>query len=352
MVNSSKKIDIFVPGRLCLFGEHSDWAGQMQKYNKSILPGRALVICTKEGIYATAKISDKIKMRTAIPSGKVLTFNAELNINELGNIARSNSFFSYVAGVSKCLLEKYDIGGIEINCYKMTLPIKKGLASSAAICTLTVRAFNQIYGLNLSIEQEMEIAYLGENETESKCGRLDQACGLGSGIVDMTFSGDKVTVSKLNSKIPLHLVFADLNGIKNTVEILKDLNAAYPYPKTVEHDRVHYLFGKLNLEIVQAAVCAIKSGNSKMLGNLMAKAQNNFDLLAQPISPKELKSEKLQSLLVDKQISKFIFGGKGVGSQGEGSVQFIAKCKNSQLKLVSYLKNHLKLECFPLSIDG
>lgn len=24
-------LDLFVPGRLCLFGEHSDWAGAMRK---------------------------------------------------------------------------------------------------------------------------------------------------------------------------------------------------------------------------------------------------------------------------------------------------------------------------------
>ena len=27
-----ESIELFVPGRLCLFGEHSDWAGAMRKY--------------------------------------------------------------------------------------------------------------------------------------------------------------------------------------------------------------------------------------------------------------------------------------------------------------------------------
>ena len=36
-------IEIFVPGRLCLFGEHSDWASEYRKYNKNIEKGYTLV---------------------------------------------------------------------------------------------------------------------------------------------------------------------------------------------------------------------------------------------------------------------------------------------------------------------
>ena len=30
---------LFVPGRLCLFGEHTDWAGHYRTMNADILPG-------------------------------------------------------------------------------------------------------------------------------------------------------------------------------------------------------------------------------------------------------------------------------------------------------------------------
>ena len=36
-------VDLFVPGRLCLFGEHSDWAGGFRRFNREIVPGRTLV---------------------------------------------------------------------------------------------------------------------------------------------------------------------------------------------------------------------------------------------------------------------------------------------------------------------
>ncbi len=47
-------INLFVPGRLCLFGEHSDWAGSYTMINSDILEGQAIVTGINLGIYAEA----------------------------------------------------------------------------------------------------------------------------------------------------------------------------------------------------------------------------------------------------------------------------------------------------------
>ncbi|MBR4315870.1 MAG: GHMP kinase, partial [Alphaproteobacteria bacterium] len=36
-------MDLFVPGRLCLIGEHSDWAGLYKTINSEIVSGCAIV---------------------------------------------------------------------------------------------------------------------------------------------------------------------------------------------------------------------------------------------------------------------------------------------------------------------
>ena len=36
-------IELFVPGRLCLFGEHTAWAGRYRTMNADIEPGIAIV---------------------------------------------------------------------------------------------------------------------------------------------------------------------------------------------------------------------------------------------------------------------------------------------------------------------
>jgi len=344
------KIDLFVPGRLCLFGEHSDWAGQMRKFNSEIIPGSALVACTEEGIYATASISNSLKLRTVTPEGDELFFENAFSSDELHRIASEGGYFSYVAGVAAYISTYYDIGGIEIDCYKMTLPQKKGLSSSAAICTIVARAFNRLYGLNLTVRGEMEAAYHGEQLTQSRCGRLDQACAYGHGVVSMKFDGDILDVAPIKVGADLHFVFADLNADKDTIIILRDLNSAYPFCRTDEHRDLHQLLGKLNTDIVSRAATALNDGNGAGLGRLMTEAQELFDRYAMPLSPIELKAEKLHVALSDVNIEKWVYGGKGVGSQGDGSVQFVAKSRDDQQHLLNYLRNDLKLDCFSLTI--
>ncbi len=40
---SVRSVRLFVPGRLCIFGEHSDWAGGYRKINKDLEIGRCIV---------------------------------------------------------------------------------------------------------------------------------------------------------------------------------------------------------------------------------------------------------------------------------------------------------------------
>ena len=57
-----KQIHLFVPGRLCLFGEHSDWAGMYRTFNANLVKGAAIVSGTEQGIYAVAERSDRFVM--------------------------------------------------------------------------------------------------------------------------------------------------------------------------------------------------------------------------------------------------------------------------------------------------
>ena len=46
-------VELFVCGRLCLLGEHSDWAGGFRSSNPHIEKGYCLVAGTSEGLRAT-----------------------------------------------------------------------------------------------------------------------------------------------------------------------------------------------------------------------------------------------------------------------------------------------------------
>ena len=178
----NKAINLFVPGRLCLFGEHSDWAGLHRIINAGIVPGAAIVTGIEQGIYAEAEKCEHFVMRNeaAELAGMWVDFDCPMQNKELRAVAESDSYFSYASGVASYIKDHYSVEGVRITVKKMTLPMKKGLSSSAAICVLVARAFNRLYSLNLNTRGEMDIAFKGEQRTRSRCGRLDQACAFGT----------------------------------------------------------------------------------------------------------------------------------------------------------------------------
>ena len=62
-------IELFVPGRICLFGEHSDWAGGFRRFNEKIEPGATIVVGTNQGIFARVRRSPKLVLRSVDYTG-------------------------------------------------------------------------------------------------------------------------------------------------------------------------------------------------------------------------------------------------------------------------------------------
>jgi len=349
----NNSISLFVPGRLCLFGEHSDWAGLHRVFNANIASGAAIVTGIEQGIYADVKKSEKFIMLNTSEALKDIwkDFHADINTESLKEIAANGGYFSYAAGVASYINEHHFVGGLEITITDMTLPVKSGLSSSAAICVLVARAFNQLYNLNLNTIGEMHAAYRGERRTSSRCGRLDQACAFGNSPVLMTFDGEEIDAKRLIIKEPLHWVIANLKASKDTIKILTDLNKRYPFAENDIDKNLHEALGIDNQTIIKKAIQFMKDGNKQLLGSLMTEAQEIFDRKVAPSSIEQLKAPKLHKYLNDKNVLLLTYGGKGVGSQGDGTVQFLAKDEKSQKQLVEYLNND-GLESYSFTIPS
>ena len=341
---------LFVPGRLCLFGEHTDWAGHYRTMNADIKPGAAIVTGIEQGIYAEVEKSSTFEMYSSAPEINDVwqDFSCRMDEAELKHIAKSGSFFCYCAGVASYMLEWYKVGGVRIRITSMTLPMKSGLSSSAAICVLVARAFNVLYNLNLNTLGEMNIAYVGELRTSSRCGRLDQACAFGVKPNLMTFDGDEIEVRSLNVKKHLYWVFADLCAEKNTIKILSDLNKAYPFPNTDAERAEHEALGEQNLDIIERAIKFMAEGDAEALGKLMTEAEALFDAKVAPMSS-ALWAPKLHAVLQDPTVQSLSWGGKGVGSHGDGSVQFLARSQETQKQLADYL-NEQGMKAYTLTL--
>lgn len=345
-----EKIELFVPGRLCLFGEHSDWAGLQRSINSDIVPGYAIVTGIEQGIYGWAEKADDFSVASVLPEYHGSSFSCEMDMEKLRVAAKEGGFFSYVAGVASYICEWYHAGGLHLEITDMSLPMKSGLSSSAAICVMVAKAFNQLYDLHLNTLGLMNIAYWGEQRTPSRCGRLDQACAFGVNPVVMTFDGNELNVERITLRKPLYYVFADLMAGKDTVKILGDLNRGYPFAHNQMEERLHDALGKDNKDIINRAVSYISSGDAEKLGVLMTQAQVLFDEKVAPMCPEELAAPVLHRILEDSVVKSLTYGAKGVGSQGDGTVQFLARDEETQKKLADYLKNDKGMTAYTLTL--
>ncbi len=345
---------IFVPGRICLFGEHSDWAGGYRRINADIEKGYALIVGTNQGLYAEVKPHpDKLILKAAFEDGtRKGPFEIPMEREALLEEAMKGGFTSYAAGVAYQILTHYRVRGLEIDNYLTDLPIQKGLSSSAAICVLVARAFNRIYDLKMTVRGEMEYGYLGEITTPSRCGRLDQGCAYGNRPVKMTFDGDRLDVEELNLPETLHYVIVDLKAFKDTKEILAKLNQSYPFAENETQKKVQEYLGPINADINRRASEAIRDGNAVELGQLMNEAQEKFDKHLQPACPSQLTSPVLHKLLAYGPIQPLILGGKGVGSQGDGTAQFLVKDTDAQSRVIEIIERDLKMPCMKLDIES
>ncbi len=345
-------MDLFVPGRVCLFGEHSDWAGGYRRVNPAIEKGYTLICGTDQGIYAeVAPHHNKLLMAATTLQGESRgPREVPMELDALLEEAQRGGFWSYICGVAYQVLLRHRVEGLVIRNHRTDLPIQKGLSSSAAICVLAARAFNRLYDLKLTTRGEMELAYQGEITTPSRCGRMDQGCAFGQSPVLMTFDADRLLTTELSAGQDLHLIIVDLDAQKDTQKILARLNRCFPCAQDRVGQGVHNLLGTINREIVHQAVDALQAGDSQRLGELMVEAQAQFDRYAVPACPEELTAPALHTVLTYEPLKSYIWGGKGVGSQGDGSAQLLARSAEDQQAVVEIVGRDLGMTCLKMTL--
>lgn len=304
---------------------------------------------------------DRILKFDRLDHGLVIdSFVHDLDVDALKTTAAQGGYWAYVSASAAAYLEHFQAVtgsiasfGVHIVNYRTSLPMKKGLSSSAAVCVLTLRALSSVFGVELSDAECMELAFRAEScYTPSQCGRMDQCVVMGEGAIAlMEFRPDGCSLRRLRNRKALHFVVCDLKAHKDTVVILRDLRACFPHPRNETQSRmldyVHEI-QRLHLD----AIDAVESGDVEALGAAMMSAQASFDSNAMPNCPCELTSPVLHSLLLDSEVRRLSIGAKGVGAQGDGSMQMLCATKEDQEALLAYLNRVRGLEAFVLTLPA
>ncbi len=342
---------LFVPGRLCLFGEHSDWAGAYRRVAPTLSPGHCLVAGIDQGLVAEVEpLAGIVELASVLPDGAARgPERLTADVATLAAAAAAGGFFSYAAGVAAEVMARHVVGGLRLAVTASDLPIARGLSSSAAICVLVARAYNELYRLGLSVRDEMELAYAGERRTGSACGRMDQVCAFGRRAALLTFDGDDLAIEPVVPGGEVSLLVVDLRARKDTRRILTDLNDCFPDAPGPVAAGVRRALGPRNAALVRAAGLALTAGDARRLGTLMSEAQATFDALVAPACD-ELVAPRLHQVLAHPAVATLAWGGKGVGSQGDGAAQLVARGPAERDALATQLTAELAVRCMPVTL--
>jgi galactokinase len=178
---------------------------------------------------------------------------------------------------------------------------------------------------------------------------MDQVCAYGRRASFLRFDGDALEIELLEPGRRIDLLIVDLRRGKDTRRILADLNACYPATAGARAARVREALGPRNAELLGSARAALLAGDALSLGALMREAQARFDADVAPACP-ELAAPRLHEVLAADCVAELTHGGKGVGSQGDGCAQLVARGPDERELLTARLERDFDVRCLPLTL--
>ncbi|CAE7639715.1 unnamed protein product, partial [Symbiodinium microadriaticum] len=171
---------------------------------------------------------------------------------------------------------------------------------------------------------------------------MDQCVSMGPRSIGlMEFNGQHSFLHRLHCAQPLFFVVADLRAGKNTITILRNLNECFPEPSSEAQENCW------------RAVSAIESGDASALAAAMKDAQTLFVNCAVQHCPSELLAPVLRRALQSEDVQRLALAGKGVGSQGDGSMQLLCASAEMQKQVLELLQSPpFDFDAFALTIPA
>jgi mevalonate kinase len=304
------------PGRICLLGEHCDWAG-----------GSSLTVPLPMGIDIRAE-----------PARDGVTIKSELDGDLIeghwswDSPRPENGPLRFVpAAMAEMKAAGMTLRPAEL-WVRSNLPAGRGFSSSAAFTLGVLDAMARVGGACLAAGALVELAYAVEHSRLGiKCGRLDPAaCAAGQPLVLNWVRGSdgqiEMTTKRIEPLGTLHLVVAAFDRPRDTQRILNTLNRHHSGPvQDADGDAVREAISEF-ASAAERGANALRNGNLQVLGDAMNRAQgvyeeNLADRFASTRAPQLIQT-------VGALRNRGAMGAKFSGAGGDGSVVALFATEN------------------------
>ena len=300
-----QSVRVRYPGRICLLGDHCDWAG-----------GSSLTVPTPMSIDVRAeRARDGVLVRSEM-DGETLEhwFPLEERPIDRGPLR-------FVPAILNQLIQS----GIRVEPAELwirsDLPTGRGLSSSAAFSLGVIDALTRLSGPPLTSEHLIEAAFSVEHhQLGVGCGRLDQAACAAAQPLLLRWKGNdaEINATRLAPHGVLHLVVVVMTAPRDTALILKTLRHHHAAP-----------IGDRRGDAVREAICefgaaaergahALRIGDATGLGSAMDGVQRLYESNLANRLP-ELDAPAVRRA-IDALRACGSLGAKFSGAGGDGSV--------------------------------
>ena len=354
-------IIVKAPGRINLIGEHTD-------YNN----GFVLPAAIDKGVYVgIAKNNHKVKCNFIS-----LDKNESFYLNQ-GEVPKypAGSWKNYIIGiVNETLLRGKKLSGFDVVFFG-DIPLGAGLSSSAALENSLVFAINELFTLQFSRMEMIQISLKAEHKYAGvKCGIMDQFASM-MGVKnkallldckDLTYFERRIDLNDydlilINSNVrhyhadsgyntrrrecesvveKLHVRYGGINSIRDITEM--QFKAAEEVLTEKEYNRVKYILEE-NERVLNASRF-LNEGNFEAFGNILFEAHDGMKELY------EITCPELDFLVESAEMNDQVLGSRMMGGGFGGCTINLIKKGKLDLFVTDELKRDYALK-FDKKID-